>query len=483
MPASNKEELEGLKRENQLLKAIIDNIHEGIYAINDQCEIILYNPQVEKAEGMKKENVIGKKVAEVYSFMENKFFENYEKEVMRTGKPLIEQNFKFPLADGRKLNMISSVFPFYYKGQLSAVYTIGRDATQIDDFITKILEIQRREILENNHHESKAGARYFLSDIIGSSDKIRETVVFARKVAGHDAPVLIVGETGTGKELFGQGIHNAGLCSKGPFVPVNCAAIPDTLLESVLFGTVKGGFTGAMNLPGLFEQAENGTIFLDEINSMPLTLQAKLLRVLQDKVVRRIGGKKEIPVNCRIISATNKDPFIDGPDQIIRSDLFFRLSTLVVKVPPLRERKEDIGLLCMHIIGKYNTKYGRYVDHVSDELMALFKKYHWPGNVRELENVIESSMSFVELHDRVLKTKHLPDYLKEKLLNFSKTNYEKSLEYNGTLQSIVFDFEKRVIINALNKNDWNVSKTAEEFGILRQNLHKKMRKLKIKRQI
>lgn len=468
-----------LEKENQLLRSIIDSIHEGVYAIDEKRVIILYNAEVEKSEGIKREYALGKQEEEVYAFLENSFYEMYEKEVLRAGQPVIEQYFKYSLPDGRIINMIMSIYPFFYKGKLAGAYTIGRDTKQIDDFITKILELQRKVIMQT-HKDSKTGARFFLDNIVGVSDKIRETIAFARKIASRYAPVLIVGETGTGKELFAQGIHNASLCSKGPFVPVNCAAIPDTLLESVLFGTVKGSFTGAGDIPGLFEQAENGTIFLDEINSMPLPAQAKLLRVIQDKVVRRIGSNKEIPINCRIISATNIDPFVDNPQQVIRSDLLFRLSSLVVKVPTLRDRIEDIDCLCAHIIMKYNVKYKLAVSKVSNELLALFKKYHWPGNIRELESVIESSMSFVDFQETVLDIQHLPEYLKERLA--AKSNpIMYPIDRQETLHNIMKEMERKIIEEALKRNNWNVSKTAEGFGILRQNLHQKIRNLGISR--
>ncbi|MEL7563267.1 MAG: sigma 54-interacting transcriptional regulator [Dehalobacterium sp.] len=477
MNSINKEKLESLERENQLLREIIDNVHEGVYVTNEKGEIILYNREVEKGEGMKREDVLNRKENEIYSFIsENMFHEAITEKVKKNGKPIIEQHYKFNLADGRKMNMILSTFPFYFGDNLSAIYTIGRDVKQIGEFIARTLEIEKKAILEE--YSQGGGARYFFEDIIGISDKICKAVSLARKVARHDSHILIVGETGTGKELFAHGIHNASLFSKGPFVPVNCAAIPDTLLESILFGTVKGAFTGAIDMPGLFEQAEDGTVFLDEINSMPRSLQAKLLRVLQDKAVRRIGSKTEVPVNCRIISATNIDPFVLEKDQIIREDLFFRLATVTVNIPPLRERKEDMPVLMMHFIKKYNAKFGVFVNNISTELISLFNHYSWPGNVRELENFIESSMNFVEKDERSLKLQHLPTYFRERILGTKKDS--RNYTVKGTLRDAVLDFEKNLIKETLMKNSWNVSKTAEKLDITRQHLHRKIKILGIK---
>lgn len=214
------------------------------------------------------------------------------------------------------------------------MYVIGRNMETMGEYIAKTLEVHKW--ITNQENPKTTGAKFCLSDIIGDSNAIKEAIWTAQRFARYNSPVMLIGETGTGKELFAQGIHNSSTFAEGPFVAINCAAIPETLLESVLFGAVKGAFTGASDMPGLFEQAEDGTIFLDEINSMPLFLQAKLLRVLQDRIVRRIGSKKETPVNCRIISATNVDPFSIDNDEILRSDLLYRLAKVTVFIPPER---------------------------------------------------------------------------------------------------------------------------------------------------
>ncbi|MEL7563307.1 MAG: sigma 54-interacting transcriptional regulator [Dehalobacterium sp.] len=480
------DKIEELKMENQLLRTIIDSIHEGVFVTNKKGQIILFNREVEKTEGMKREEVLGRTEEDVYSFSPEYYFhEAVTNKVMKTEKPIIEQYYKYNLPDGRKTNILFSTYPFKYKGHVAAVYTVGRNVEQIGDFIAKTLEMQKKIMREDK--PQNLGAKYLLEDIIGNSEGIKNAVLLTRKVAPHKSPVLIVGETGTGKELFAHGIHNASLLAKGPFVPVNCAAIPETLLESVLFGTVKGAFTGAVDIPGLFEQAEDGTIFLDEINSMDFSLQAKLLRVLQEKTVRRIGSNNEIPINCRIISATNIDPMGAVNDKIIRADLFFRLATVTINIPPLRERKEDIKSLCIYFIRKYNEEFGLFVQNISRHLIEFFERYSWPGNVRELENIIESSMNFVETNESILKIEHLPNYFRERILKekeYSTTAGENTPlpeeSHMGTLRESLMQYEKKIIEETLKKHNGHISKTADELGIWRQNLHYRIKRFGIK---
>lgn len=474
---SDEEKTIELVKENQLLRTIIDSIHEGVFVTNEKNEIILYNQEVEKTEGLKRENVLGKTEDQVYLSADYNFNETVTKKVLRTGKPVMEQFHKYKLENGHQMNVIYSTFPFYYQGKIAAVYSIGRDINQINRFILNTLEMENKLKTEENTVR-QIGARYFLDDIVGISANIHETVLLARKVARHNSPVLIVGETGTGKEIFAHGMHNSSCYAKGPFIPVNCAAIPDTLLESVLFGSVKGAFTGAGDIPGLFEQAEGGTIFLDEINSMPFSLQAKLLRVLQDKSVRRIGSKEEISVNCRVISATNIDPFDTLNEKIIRPDLFFRLATVAINIPPLRERKVDIQVLCKHFINKYNNEFGFIVEDVSSDLLSLFEKYHWPGNVRELENIIESAMNLMEPGEKILAFRHIPNYYHERLNNYQQNSQNRNPDI-VTLHDALLEFEKKFIEEALASNDNNITQTAKVLGISRQHLHLKLKTHKI----
>lgn len=465
------QENKALKKENKLLKTIIDNCHEMVFAVNNSDQLILYNSESERTEGLSREDVLGKEEMDIYP---NYYWaQDVTNKIRKTQEPIIEKFYEYDLPNGRKANMIYSSFPFFYEGKIDTIFTIGRSLDQINRFITLTIEKQKELTLKKK--DSSDVASYLLDDIIGTSNQICETVSLARRISGSSSPILIVGETGTGKELFAQGIHNASFFSGGPFIPINCAAIPETLLESVLFGTVKGAFTGAIDIPGLFEQAENGTIFLDEINSMPISLQAKLLRVLQSKTIRRLGSRVQVPINCRVISATNVDPSVAIKENAIRDDLFYRLATIVINIPPLRERKGDIEVLSNFFIKKFNNSFGVSIRKMSNELLSIFEQYSWPGNVRELENIIECGMHFVVADELILQTSHFPDYIRGKISHLTKDNSEAVT----SLKSTLFVIEKIKIEECLKKHNGNITKTANELGISRQSLHYKIKTMRI----
>lgn len=492
-------ELEKYKYENDFFRTILDNVPCEIGAIDRNNIVILHNSYVEQAEEVQRSKVLGKNANDIPCY--TNVLKEFYPVVRETGKPLKNTPYMIQTADGKRKASIANTYPFYYNGELAGIYGIAYVSSLIRQLMDFTLDMQEKLLTEFN--PSVTGSRRYstLADVIGVSPKIKECCNQARMIAKHPLPVMIIGETGTGKEVFAQGIHSASIFGKGIFVPVNCAAIPETLLESILFGTVKGSFTGATDSPGLFEQAENGTIFLDEINSLPYPFQAKLLRVIQDKCVRRIGDKKEIPIHCRIISASNVDPFRKENKDAFRADLFFRLAVTVIKLPPLRERKEDIIPLANYFILKYHTSFGTKILGLNDELKEVFQSCFWEGNIRELENMIQSAMNFVKEGDETLCMDHIPPYFHEKLLLQSKTPslvYEegphtasstRSMEEDGcmvypagdTLTDIVQNFEKEVIAKSLDKNNWHITKTAQDLGILRPNLHAKIKKYAIKK--
>jgi len=298
----------------------------------------------------------------------------------------------------------------------------------------------------------------------------------AKRAAKSTSPVLIHGETGTGKELFAQSIHNYSKNSKGPFVAINCAAIPDNLLEGLLFGTVKGAFSDAIDRPGLFEQAENGTILLDELNSMSLNLQSKLLRVLQENKTRRVGGSKEININTRVITAMNENPIRAVKENKIRQDLFYRIGVVLIEVPPLRNRKEDIPLLSKNFILKFNRKLDRQITKLSADVFDSFAKYDWPGNVRELQHTIEYAMNIAHENERIIELSHLPLHISE--------SYEIPAEKEGpwqTLEKRLNVEEIKILENELIKNDWKIAQTAKKLGLKRQSLQYRIKKYSLKK--
>ena len=305
------------------------------------------------------------------------------------------------------------------------------------------------------------------------------------KAARTEIPVLIYGETGTGKELLTQAIHNSSKRRSKPFIAQNCAALPATLLEGILFGTTKGGFTGAVDRQGLFELADGGTLFLDEINSMPIELQAKLLRVLQDGKLRSIGDSQERYVDVRIIAACNINPNIALEQGLIRRDLYYRLNTVTLWIPKLSDRREDILLLTKFFISKYNNKLYRNIQGISKEVENLFLNYNWEGNVRELEHVIEGAINFVEtseigIVDLPPNLRRFYDLEEKGRVNKEQSNTTTFLNYDldevKDLNTIIEETEKRVIELALSKCDGNVTKAAKQLGLPRQTLQYKLKK-------
>ena len=310
---------------------------------------------------------------------------------------------------------------------------------------------------------------YNLSNLIGEEESFCALIKKTKKIAKNSFPVLIYGETGTGKELFAQSIHFEGARKNKPFLAQNCAALPESLLESILFGAVKGSFTGAIDRPGLFEQASGGTLLLDEISAMPYALQSKLLRVLQEKYIRRVGDTKDIPVDVRIIATCN-EPL----EQLIaqgsfRKDLYYRLNAISLNLIPLRDRKKDIPLLARAFVKKHGSNPDiRFSDGAKEKLLD----HDYYGNVRELENVIIASLTMMG-EDNIIEKEHIQ-------FSFSKPPemYSSLYDLNGlTLTEKLEEVEQEIICRILSKNQGNISKSAEKMGIKRQTLQYKLKKI------
>jgi len=315
--------------------------------------------------------------------------------------------------------------------------------------------------------------RINFESIVGQNKKFLETIAMAQRAAFTLSPVLIYGETGTGKELFAQSIHYASERADKPFIAVNCAAIPETLLEGILFGTVQGAFTEAINRPGLFEQACKGTIFLDEINSMPLPLQAKLLRVIQEKTLRRVGGVKDISVNPKIISSLNVEPFEAVAQGMIRSDLFYRLGVVCLEIPPLRERKDDLPVLTNFFVKKICLKLNKSLKSVSPEVLEIFKQNDWPGNIRQLEHAIECAVNYAD-DDPQISLAHFPHYLR-----FVSIDIQEPVSLDNSdlpLKTEMEHTERDKIITVLEEASGSISEAARRLGMSRQSLYYRLKK-------
>ncbi|HQM89706.1 MAG TPA: sigma 54-interacting transcriptional regulator, partial [Exilispira sp.] len=299
----------------------------------------------------------------------------------------------------------------------------------------------------------------------------KEKIKMAEIVAGSDSTVLLQGDSGTGKELFAELIHNLSKRSSKPFVKVNCAAIPETLLESELFGYTKGAFTGAFkDTPGKFELANGGTIFLDEIGEIPITTQAKLLRFLESREIQKLGATTPVEVNVRIIAATNKDLPVEVAKKKFREDLYYRLTVFPIYIPPLKERAEDIPILANHFLEKYNKELNKKISSISDEAMNILKDYHWPGNIRELENIIERACVICDTD--TIEPQHI-------ILNAKADIFSVPLDNVVPLKDAINIFKKKYITNILSKNGWKQNEAARQLDIQRTYLSRLIKELDI----
>lgn len=472
----DKDKIRELQRENELLKEILDHVSTGVYATDKDGKIMIYNRTMEKIEGTNRNFILGYNDAEIYnSFSKESYLRN---EVFSQGKIVRDRRVNYHTSYGNKVEMVTDAYPYYIDDQLEYFYCILQDFSSINRLQERVIALSTMLAKEKKSREVYPnGTTYTFADILGDSAVMRETVAKAKHISASASNVLIYGETGTGKELFAQSIHNNSSFKEGPFVAVNCASIPNNLLESQLFGTVKGAFSDAKDMPGLFEQAENGTLFLDEINSMDVSLQAKLLRVLQDKIVRRLGGQKPKRINCRIICATNKNPFDEDFKEYFREDLLYRLMTIIIMIPPLRERKEDIPLLTQHFINTLNAAYGTSIRYISNEFKDMLMSHEWPGNIRQLSNLIESCICYLEPTVITLELSQIPSYLQEAFI----FKQEKStIPLGNDITKMMNEYETTIINEALAVSGGNMAEAARKLGISRQNLRYRMNKLRIK---
>ncbi len=461
--------------ENILLQNILQYADLGIHVIDKERTTIVYNREMAQLEGLDRKNVLNKNLLKVFpSLNENS---STLVKVLETGKPVSNNTQTYLNYKGKSITTINTTIPLKNENEIVGALEIAKNITHVKKLSDQLMELQS-ELNDSYSNKNKGLRHYVFKDIIGNNKIFKKAVEIGRKASKTSSSVLIYGETGSGKELFAQSIHYEGIRKNNSFIAQNCAAIPDALLEGILFGTEAGGFTGAISRPGIFEQADGGTLLLDEINSMPLSLQTKILRVLQEGYIRRVGGVEDIPVDVRIIATTNEEPLESIRKGRLRKDLFYRLNVVYIKIPSLRERRDDISILCEHFIKKYNKQLFKDVWMVSDEVLKAFNKYFWPGNVRELENAIESSMNYISNDEHVLK--------KEDFISCSHIfedgkliNTYNEIEMSKPLPKILGNIEKKFIINSLKNNDDNITKAANELGIKRQTLQHKIKKYKL----
>ncbi len=330
---------------------------------------------------------------------------------------------------------------------------------------------RRKLVAENAELRKRLLDQTADSQIIGKAPTIQRVMETIASVADTDANVLIVGESGTGKELIANALHERSRRKDGPWIKINCAALPKDLIESELFGHTKGAFTGATtDKVGLLEEAHQGSLLLDEITEMPIDLQAKLLRVLEERVVRRLGGAKSVPVDFRLVSSTNRAPEIAVKEGHLRRDLYFRINTVTINVPPLRERRDDIPILVQAFLERYRAKHARNVDEIEPEAYRRLLQYPWPGNVRELQHAIERAV--LVARTREITIADLPETLQHGPANADEGSIAPSEVPSGSLE----DIERASILKALDATRWNKQAAAALLGLRRPTLYSKMRK-------
>lgn len=454
------EEITNLKEIRTLLEAIINSTQDAISVVDAEGKGILINKAYTNLVGLTKEDIIGKPATVDIAEGESVHYR-----VLKTRMPIKGVPMK---VGPNKKEVIVHAAPIIVNEQLKGSVAVIHDVSEIKR-LTEELDIAKRKL---RHLEAK----YTFEDIIGESPLIKEAKEAAKSVALTNATILLRGESGTGKELFAHAIHNSSQRRHNQFVRVNCAALTDSLLGSELFGYAEGAFTGAKKggKKGLFEEADGGTIFLDEISEIGLNHQAMLLRVLNEKEILRVGESKPIPINVRVIAATNVDLEEAVEEGKFRKDLYFRINVFPIYIPPLRERKEDIPLLVEHFIKKYNQEYGRAVESIEKNALNSLMDYDWPGNIRELENVISRAIINMKIGESIIEKRHLPvfvgGYFEEKIRFLP---YKNS---NLPLKSLLEETEKEAIINSLKLAGGNKHEAAKLLGISVRNLFYKIKK-------
>ncbi len=461
--------------DKMVMQSILRHANIGIHVIDRDKRTVVYNKYMADLEGLETIQVINKDLLEIFPSLNEETSTLIR--VLYTGESILDRTQTYLNYKGQRITTINSTVPLYSNNIIIGALEIAHNITHIKELSDQVIDLQYELSSKKASKKNTVVAikRYNFDDIKGEDDSLLTAKKIARKASNSSSSVLIYGETGTGKELFAQSIHYGGNRSNKPFIAQNCAAIPETLLEGILFGTDKGGFTGAVERQGIFEQADGGTLMLDEINSLSLPLQAKLLRVLQEGYIRRVGGTKDIPIDVRIIATTNEDPLESIKKGAIRKDLYYRLNVIYVQIPPLFERKSDILLLSNYFIEKFNHTLGKKIQKISEDVIHSFINYSWPGNVRELGNVIEGAMNIVDSEEELLKREDFISsiyIMQDKPLKEAIENQEQS----KPLPIILEEMEKILIINSLSKNKDNITKAANELGIKRQTLQHKLKK-------
>jgi len=449
-----KELLERVRHDDRRLKIILDNLDIGVLTVDRGGHITFFNNRAETITGFSRGDVLGKSCSMIFG--------------SAAGHDLLLLNET--IADGQTRSTTEGEI----KTRQGQAIPMRADYMALKNEDGRIVGglVTISDLSLKYQFNSEIKGRYTFYDMVGKDPAIQKIFEIVPVVASSDATILIEGPTGTGKDVLAKVIHNASPRSKRPLVKVNCAALPDNLLESEMFGYVKGAFTGAeKDKPGRFQEADGGTIFLDEIGDLPLSLQAKLLRVLEDKEFYPLGSRKTTKVDVRIISATNQNLEQLVAEKRFREDLFYRLNVMRLDLPPLKDRRADIPLLISHILKRLCATRDTRIEKFSNDAMEVLLNYNYPGNVRELENIIEHAM--IVCQDTIIQRKHLPLSLQGRISSAlpeeEKRAFDREIEFS----------EKTLILDMLRKYSWNKGQTAAALDMNRSTLWRKMKKYNI----
>jgi len=456
------------------LAIILDRLDEGVHVVDLQGNTIYYNKAIGRMEGLEPKDVLGQSLLRYFPSLSKETSTIWQ--VLQTHNPLVQVSQTYLNPRGEKITSVNNTYPLYIQGEFVGAFEVAKDLSRVVRLTEQVVQLQSERHPPLPNKANKGSFFYTFNNIVTQSQAMLEVLEKAKRAAETGVSVLITGETGTGKEMVAQSIHTYGSRARGPFIAQNCAALPESLLEGILFGTVRGSFTGAIDRPGLFEQAQGGTILLDEIDSMGLNLQAKLLRVLQEGRVRRLGDVREKEIDVRILATTNQSTEESIREGRIRPDLYYRINVLEIALPPLRERQEDIELLTHHFLKQLANKHHRSIPMINFDVLLTLKKHDWPGNVRELANIVEGGLVISE---QVFGVNELPNYLQTKAPTQKR---QRGLEEISalTLQESLHQLEVSLIREALGKTQGNLTQAAKQLGISRQLLQYKLRRLNSK---
>jgi len=441
---------------NRFLKTIIESINDGLVVIDKEGKITHLNSIAGEILGNEPRDAIGKPINKLIKTNFSLF------DILNNRKGYLEKEvIVTPFGSKESFHyLLTEKLVEDYEGKSQGIMALFKEMRKVHRLVGGIIG---------------AKARFNFSDIIGNNKKLKRAISLAKVASVSSCKVLIQGESGTGKEIFAQAIHNNSKRRDRPFIAINCAAIPRDLVESELFGYEEGAFTGAKRggRPGKFELSEGGTLFLDEIESTPLEVQPKLLRVLESNQLMRVGGNKIIPIDVRIISSTNQDLLLAVKKGNFREDLLYRINTVTIDIPPLRERKDDIPILAKYICSKIGSRFGKNKIKIDNQALKSLCNYNWPGNIRELENVLESTILLSK--ENIIKIDDIPENIKcFKTHNLNIEQIEKK-------DNFLIDVEKEVILKVLKEAKGNFSKASKVLGIDRSTLYRKIKKYQLSR--